>query len=62
MRSFMSATFLIEVVFLSFFLALWITWMGLRGLFRLLPATTRIAPPVRYVVNRRAEHKIRHAA
>ena len=38
MRSFMSATFLIEVTFLSFLLALWITWLGLRGLFRLLPA------------------------
>ena len=29
--------FLIEVGFLSFLLALWITWWGLSGLFRLLP-------------------------
>jgi hypothetical protein len=62
MRSFMSATFLVEVVFLSFLLALWITWWGLRGLFRMLPAASRTVAPVRYVANRRAEHKIRHAA
>jgi hypothetical protein len=62
MRSFMSATFLVEVVFLSFLLALWLTWLGLRGLFRLLPATSRSVAPVRYVSNRRAENKIRHAA
>lgn len=62
MRSFMSATFLIEVTFLSFFLALWLTWLGLRGLFRLLPATSRTVAPVRCVANRRAEYKARHAA
>lgn len=62
MRSFMSMTFLVEVALLSFLLALWLTWLGLRGLFRLLPATTRPAPQVQYVANRRTEHKIRHAA
>ena len=62
MRSFMSATFLVEVVFLSFLLALWLTWLGMRGLFHLLPHTSRTVAPVRYVANCRAEHKIRHAA
>jgi hypothetical protein len=62
MKSFMSVTLLVEVAFLSFLLALWITWWGLRGLFRLLPATNRSVAPVRFVANRRAEHKIRRAA
>ena len=62
MRSFMSATFLVEVAFLSFLLALWLTWLGLRGMFRLLPSACRTAAPVRYVANRRLEFKNRHAA
>ena len=62
MESYMGVAMLIEVTFLSFLLALWLTWLGLRGLFRLLPATTRPAPQVQYVANRRTEHKIRHAA
>jgi hypothetical protein len=62
MKSFMSVTFLFEVAFLSFLLALWITWWGLRGLFRLLPITSRSVASVRYVANQRPRNRARQAA
>ena len=62
MKPFMSVAFLIEVTLLSFFLALWITWLGLRGLFRLLPAASRAASPVRFARDRQAEYSSRRAA
>jgi hypothetical protein len=47
MESLMSGAMLIEATMLSFLVALWITWMSLRGLFRMLPATRLNAVPVR---------------
>jgi hypothetical protein len=37
MESFMNGAILIEATLLSFLLGLWVTWIGLRGLFRLMP-------------------------
>ena len=45
METFMNGAMVIEGGLLSFLLALWMTWTGLRGLFRLLPATS--APAAR---------------
>jgi hypothetical protein len=47
MESWMSGAMLIEATMLSFLVALWITWMSLRGLFRMLPATRLHAVPIR---------------
>ena len=47
METLMSGAMVIEAGMLSFLLALWIAWMSLRGLFRLLPATTTSAIPIR---------------
>ena len=47
METWMSGAMAIEAGMLSFLLALWITWMSLRGLFRLLPATKTEAIPIR---------------
>jgi hypothetical protein len=38
METWMSGAMLIEVTMLSFLLSLWMAWMSLRGLFRMLPA------------------------
>lgn len=37
MEPWMSRAMVIEAVMLSFLVALWIAWMSLRGLFRMLP-------------------------
>jgi hypothetical protein len=52
MESFMSGAIVIEGALLSFLLALWMTWLGLSGLFRLMPVTTQVVQPIRCVVNR----------
>ena len=62
MESLMSGAMLIEVTLLSFLLALWVTWLGLSGLFRLLPSTSRDASPVGYMANRRVANMDRHVA
>jgi hypothetical protein len=62
MQNFMSGAMVIEAALLSFLLALWITWMGLRGLFRLMPITARAADPIRLVANRQGTHREREAA
>lgn len=67
METFMSEAIVIEGALLSFLLALWMTWMGLRGLFRVMPATSSPAPgrtvqPIRFVANRQQENKRRDAA
>lgn len=41
METFMSWSTVVEATLLSFFLALWITWMGLRSLFQLIPRRER---------------------
>ena len=39
METFMGGAMMIETALLSFLLALWISWLGMRGIFRLMPAT-----------------------
>ena len=56
METFMSGAIVIEVGLLSFLLALWMAWIGLRGLFRLMlftsrPATSRIVQSFRFAAN-----------
>jgi hypothetical protein len=62
MENFMNGAMVIEAALLSFLLALWITWMGLRGLFRLMPIMARAADPIRLVANRQETHRRREAA
>ena len=52
METFMNGAIVIETTLLSFLLALCMTWLGLHGLFRLLPATAKMVQPVRLVSNR----------
>jgi hypothetical protein len=40
MEAFLNGTTLIEGLLLSFLLALWMTWLSLRGLFRLMPVAS----------------------
>ncbi len=42
MESFMGGAMMIETALLSFLLALWISWMGMRGLFRLDAGCSRL--------------------
>jgi hypothetical protein len=62
METFTSGAIVIEAALLSFVLALWITWLGLRGLFRLMPATTQIVQPLRFVANLQQGNRRRDAA
>jgi hypothetical protein len=61
MEPWMSAAMVVEATMLSFLIALWISWMSLRGLFRLLPVTKPNAIPIRAVAQR-ARSMDRHAA
>ncbi len=48
MQALMGGVMLIEATLLSFLLALWLSWMVLRGLFRMMPLFPRPqAVPVR---------------
>jgi hypothetical protein len=51
METFMNGAMVIEGALLSFLVALWMTWLGLRGLFRLMPATSQSVRPVRFAAN-----------
>jgi hypothetical protein len=62
METFMSGAIVIEVALLSFLLALWMTWLALRGLFRLMPVSSRIVQPIRFVANMREGNPRRDAA
>jgi len=67
METFMSGVMVIEGALLSFLLALWMTWIGLRGLFRLMPATSspatrHVGQPIRLVANRQVGNRQRDAA
>jgi hypothetical protein len=60
MENFMSGAMVIEGALLSFLLALWMTWLALCGLFRLMPVATRpaatwVVPPIRLVANRQRD-------
>ena len=54
METFMDGATVIEATLLSFLLTLWITWLGLRGLFRLMPGTRPDAVSFRLAVRRAA--------
>jgi len=62
METWMSGAMLIEATMLSFLVALWITCMSLRGLFRMLPATRLNAVPIRSASQRGTEAIGHHAA
>ena len=62
MESFMNGAVLIEATLLSFLFGLWVTWIGLRGLFRLIPGAGLEAVPIRLVAHRGARTSGSHAA
>jgi hypothetical protein len=62
MESFMNGAVLIQAALLSFLLGLWVTWIGLRGLFRLMPEARLEAAPIRLVARRDAGASRSHAA
>ena len=62
MGTFMSGAMLIEGALLSFLVALWMTWLGLRGLFRLMPATSQFVQPARFAANQQQRNRAREAA
>ncbi len=50
METLMNGTVMVDGALLSFLLAVWMTWLGLRGLFSLMPAkrsTERSKPCLR---------------
>jgi hypothetical protein len=62
METWMSGAVLVEAVVLSFLVALWIAWMSLRGLLRMLPATRLNAVPIRSAAHLRTGPIDQHAA
>lgn len=67
MDTFMSEAIVLEAVLISVLLALWITWLLMRGLFLLMPATNHIAAPrpirpIRLAANRQQANQRRNAA
>jgi hypothetical protein len=67
MELLMNGAMLVEAVLLSFLVALWLTWLAMRGVFCLMPVTVRPAmvrevrqvPPM---VSGRNAHERREAA
>jgi hypothetical protein len=62
METFMSGAMVIEGALLSFLLALCMTWLGLHGLFRLMPVTAKIVQPIQLVANGQIGNRQRNAA
>jgi hypothetical protein len=62
METFMSGAMVIEGALLSFLLALCMTWLGLHGLFRLMPVTAKIVQPIQLVANGQIGNRQRDAA
>ena len=62
METFMNGAMVIEGALLSFLLALCMTWLGLHGLFRLMPVTAKIVQPIRLVADRQESNRRIHAA
>jgi hypothetical protein len=62
METFMNGAIVIEGTLLSFLVALWMTWLGLRGLFRLMPATSQSVQTIRFAANRQQVNRGREAA
>lgn len=62
METFMNGAMVIEGALFSFLLALCMTWLGLHGLFRLMPATAKIVQPIRLIAEGNESNRQRHAA
>lgn len=62
METFMNGAIVIEGALLSFLLALCMTWLGLDGLFRLMPVTAKIVQPIQLVAHEREANRQSHAA
>jgi hypothetical protein len=62
METWMSGAILAEAAMLSFLMALWIAWMSLRGLFRILPACRLSTVPIRSAARLRTGAMNRHSA
>jgi len=62
MESLMNGALLIETTLLSFLLALWMTWLGLSGLLRMLPATNHNPAEIKFVANERHRNSSKRAA
>jgi len=62
MESWLNGAMLIEATILSFFVAFWMAWMSLRGLFRMLPGAGLHAVPISAATLRGAKAIDRHAA
>jgi hypothetical protein len=62
METWMSGAMVVEATMLSFLMALWISWMSLRGLFRLLPGTKLNAIPIGAAAQRAPQSMDRDAA
>jgi hypothetical protein len=67
MQTFMNGAMVIEGGLLSFLLALGMTWIGLHGLFRLMPVTSaraagRVVQPVQIIARRQQGNRQRDAA
>jgi hypothetical protein len=62
MENFMNGAMVIEGALLSFLLALCMTWLGLHGLFRLMPVTAKIVQPIRLVANGQIGNRQRDTA
>jgi hypothetical protein len=62
METFMSGAMVIEGALLSFLLALCMTWLGLHGLFRLMPVTAKFVQPIQLVANGQIGNRQRDAA
>ena len=52
MESFLNAAVLMESALLSFLLALGVVWLGLRGLFQLMPGGKLETVPIRFMSRR----------
>jgi hypothetical protein len=67
METFLSDAVVVEGALFSFLLALWMTWMGLRGLFRLMsimsqPITVRVVQPIRFFADQQETSRRSNAA
>jgi hypothetical protein len=55
MENFMGGAVVTEATLASFLLALWITWLVLRGFFRLIPAVNRATARAQHFPNMAAK-------
>jgi hypothetical protein len=67
MDTFMGEAIILEAALISVLLALWLTWLLMQGLFRLMPATAqananRPVRPIRLVANEQRTNERRNAA